>query len=122
MTETNFAVPPGDVLAEWLDENDMTQTELAARLGRSVKHVNQVVNGVASLTSDVARELDTVTTIPAKFWLRMENTYRLDKARIEQEPISEDDAAWLALMPHTDLRKRTRISATARDKPRLLHP
>ena len=44
---TNYAVPPGATLAEWLKGASLAQGALAARLGRSTKMVNQLINGVA---------------------------------------------------------------------------
>jgi HTH-type transcriptional regulator/antitoxin HigA len=45
-----YAVPPGETIADLLEEHGMTQTELAQRLGVTLKHVNQVVNGGASIS------------------------------------------------------------------------
>ena len=46
----NYAVAPGDYLAEWMEEQGMTQGEVAARLACSRKQVNEVVNGRAPVT------------------------------------------------------------------------
>lgn len=43
----DWASPPGDTLAELLEERSMTQTELAERLGVSLKHVNRIIKGAA---------------------------------------------------------------------------
>src|SRR4051794_5416372 len=49
----DWASPPGDTLAALLEERSMTQTELAGRLGVTLKHVNRVVKGVASISADL---------------------------------------------------------------------
>ena len=38
-----YAVPPGETVIDLLEEQAMTQTELAKRLGVALKHVNQIV-------------------------------------------------------------------------------
>ena len=43
----DHAIPPGDTLREALDAIDMAQAELARRADLSVKHVNQIVLGLA---------------------------------------------------------------------------
>ena len=50
--EPDYAVPPGRTLQETIDALEMDQRELAKRTGLSVKHVNQVIEGVASITQD----------------------------------------------------------------------
>jgi HTH-type transcriptional regulator/antitoxin HigA len=35
----DYIPPPGDTLADLLEEQEMTQTELARRLGVSLKHL-----------------------------------------------------------------------------------
>lgn len=104
--EKDYAVAPGRMLDEWLDENNMTQTELARRLGCSVKHVNQVVNGVASLSPTFALELEQVTQVPARLWSNMESNYRTDMARLARQANEADALAFLKAMPMKDLRQR----------------
>ena len=68
--------PPGETLVEWLDEHGMTQVELAARLGLSAEHVNQIANGSAAITTRTALGLEQVTRVPASLWSNLELNYR----------------------------------------------
>ncbi len=68
--------PPGETLQELLDEKSLTQAALAERLGRSLKHINEVVKGKASITSDLAIDLERVLGTPSRFWLNREAAYR----------------------------------------------
>lgn len=104
--EKDYAVAPGRMLDEWLDENDMTQTELARRLGCSVKHVNQVVNGVAALSPTFALELEQVTRVSARLWSNMEANYRIDMARLVRQANEDEALAFLRTMPVSEMRKR----------------
>ena len=113
---SNYAVPPGATLAEWLDEHGMSQGNLAQRIGRSTKMINQVINGVAPILASTALDLETVTGIPARLWLALEANYQEDRARLAAANHSEADLAWLNEIPVAELRKRGYISAKARDK------
>lgn len=113
---SDYAVPPGETLAEWLDEHDMSQGQLANRVGKSAKHVNQIVNGIAPITPRTALDLETVTGIPARFWLAREAQYQEDRVRLQRSNLLEENLAWLQEIPVAELRKRGFIAAKARDK------
>ncbi len=57
--QPDVVLPPGDTLAEVLEESNMTQAELAKRTGLSTKHINQIVNGSAPITPETALLLET---------------------------------------------------------------
>ncbi|MGN6686420.1 MAG: ImmA/IrrE family metallo-endopeptidase [Actinomycetales bacterium] len=117
---TNYAVPPGETLAEWLDERDMSQGQLAQRLNRSTKHVNQIVNGVAPILPSTAIDLEFVTGIPARFWLAREAAYREDLERIKRSEEIGESVEWLSEIPVKDLRRLGFVSAPAGDKAALV--
>ncbi|MFL6090444.1 MAG: HigA family addiction module antitoxin [Aeromicrobium sp.] len=85
MTATNYAVPPGAYLEEWIEEHGLSQQAVADLLGCSRKQVNEIVNGRAPVTSETALRLERVVSIPADAWLRYEATYQADRARIAAE-------------------------------------
>jgi addiction module HigA family antidote len=82
---TNYAVAPGGYLAEWIEDEGLTQGEVATRLGCSRKQVNEVVNGHAPVTADFALRLERLTDIPADAWLRYETRYRTELGRLRDE-------------------------------------
>jgi HTH-type transcriptional regulator / antitoxin HigA len=102
----DWASPPGDTLANLLDERSMTQTELAERLGVSLKHVNRVVKGVASMSAELALGLEKVFGAPASFWMTREAHYQADKARQEQRLDFGRALDWASRFPLNELRKR----------------
>ena len=61
MTESlfvkNWASPPGDTIQDALEELGMNQRDLAARLGVTPKHVNDLIKGRANITADIAVRL-----------------------------------------------------------------
>src|SRR3954453_10784741 len=105
----SYAIPPGDTIADLLEEHEMTQTELARRLGVTLKHVNQVVNGSASISAELALGLEKVFRVPADFWLNRESLYRGDLARQSEAKELESHLDWAKCFPLKDLKKRGHI-------------
>src|SRR3954453_16642078 len=101
----DYAVPPGATVADLLDEREMTQTDLARRLGVTLKHVNQVVNGGASISAELALGLEKVFRVPAPFWLNRESLYQVDMARREEERDLVSHIEWARKFPIKDLKK-----------------
>lgn len=102
----DWASPPGDTLSDLLDEQAMTQTELADRLGVTLKHVNRVVKGAASVSAELALGLEKVFGAPAAFWMTREAHYQADKARQEQRPALLEGLGWARKFPIIEMRKR----------------
>ncbi len=76
---------PGETLLETLETISMSQTELAKRMGRPVKTINEIIQGKASITPETALQLEQVLNIPASFWLKREQQYRESLARLDEE-------------------------------------
>ena len=110
----SYISPPGETIADLLDEREMTQTELAERLGVTLKHVNQVVNGGASISAELALGLEKVFRVPAQFWLNRESLYQADIARRDEEKELESHIDWAKKFPITDLKKGGFLSREAR--------
>jgi addiction module HigA family antidote len=84
--------PPGDSLADILEERNMSQAELAARLGRSEKTISEIIQGIAPITPDIAAGLELVLGAPARFWNERERRYREHLAsHKEYDSVSKQD-------------------------------
>jgi HTH-type transcriptional regulator/antitoxin HigA len=104
--EPSQATPAGASLRATLTKLGMTQADLAARTGLSLKHINQVVQGVAPLTHETALLLEKVTGVPARIWNALEANYRDRLARTEDQRKLENDARWLREIPVKELVNR----------------
>ena len=109
------AAPPGRTLQETIDSLGMDQRELAQRTGLSVKHVNQVIKGVATLTPDTAFRLERVTGVPAALWNNLEANYQTHQMRAAQRSHTQSPSvlAWLKTIPTKELIRRGKISGSA---------
>lgn len=114
--EPDYVVTPGDTLAEWLEERQMTQAELASRINISEKALSQIITGVASLTRATAAKLELVTGISARTWNNLESLCQDDRDRLAERAALERHAGWLAEMPVAALRKMGILTAVSRDK------
>ncbi|MDE0320735.1 MAG: ImmA/IrrE family metallo-endopeptidase [Acidimicrobiaceae bacterium] len=104
--EPDIVYAPGETLIEWLDEHGMTQTDLAARMGLSAKHVNQIAKGAAPVTTETALGLEQVTRVPAAFWNNLELNYRAHLTRCAELERLAQDVDWLDELPVAQLVKR----------------
>lgn len=118
--ERDYIVSTGDHIDGWLLENNMTQAELARRLGVSQKHVSELVSGKAPLSHSVACNLEIVTGTPAEIWMRIESSYRQSLARQEKRAQFNNEGHLAESFPLSYMRKNGLISATKREPGRLV--
>ena len=69
---------PGEMLfEEFVKPLELTQTELARRLGVSYPRLNEIIKGRRSVTPDTALRLSRVLGMPADFWLGLQQDWDL---------------------------------------------
>ena len=82
MSETNYAVAPGEYLQEWMDEYGCTREQAAEQMSVYVHEVDRIVAGTEQVTDLVAVRLEYLTGIPRSIWERQEAQYRADLKRL----------------------------------------
>ncbi len=102
----DYAVPPGWVLQEWLEVEEISQAEFARRCGRSPKLISEIISGKAPLEPATALEIEKVLGVDAGVWLGIESAYRLREARLTEAKNAGSAADWLKSFPVSDLVKR----------------
>jgi HTH-type transcriptional regulator/antitoxin HigA len=111
--EPDSVAPPGETLAEVLEDRNMSQVDLANRTGLSTKHVNQIISGGAPITSETALLLEKVTRVPARLWNGLESNYRDHLSRLKEETELLADEDWLTELPIKQLIKRGYLVSTS---------
>jgi HTH-type transcriptional regulator / antitoxin HigA len=101
--QPDWVQTPGEILTEALQERDMTQSDLARRMGRPIKTINEIVNGKAAITPETAIQLELTLGISAAFWNSLEGTYRAQLARLRSEEELGQYAKWASSFPVKDL-------------------
>lgn len=76
--------PPGEFLRDELDARGWQVGEFAEILGRSTRHVSEIVNGKRGITPTAALEFSAALGTSAAFWLNLDAAYQLSRS----EPIS----------------------------------
>jgi HTH-type transcriptional regulator / antitoxin HigA len=117
--QPNFVTPPGDTLAELLEEKGMTQSELAQRMKRPLKTINEIIRGKKELTAETAVQLERVLGAPAQFWLNREQRYREYLARQTADTELQLQQSWLDLFPIRDMQAKGWLPRS-QNRPELL--
>lgn len=95
-----IAVPPGDTIKENMIFLGMKQEELAARLGITPKHLSNILNGSAPITYETALKLESVIGPSAQFWMNLETSYQLAKARLARQKEDNSELEILKKIPY----------------------
>ena len=83
MSDWTAPIHPGEILADELQEVDMTAVELANRIGVPNNRVYLILQGRRSITADTALRLGKFFNTGPEFWLNLQKAYELDVARQE---------------------------------------
>lgn len=68
--------PPGETIADLIEEYEWTQSDLAIRLGFSEEYIDRLISGKAPITEETAIKLASLLGSSASFWLNREAQYR----------------------------------------------
>ncbi len=119
----DWVSPPGDTIADLMEERGWPQAELAVRLGYTTKHVSQLINGKAAVTEDTALRLERVLGGGAAFWLAREAQFRAQRARLAAAGRFSEWTGWLNKLPVKELMQEGAIPKKrmdAKGKPDLV--
>lgn len=97
--QPDFVSAPGETLSETLEAKEMDQSELAKRMGRSPKLINEIIKGKAPITPETAIQLERVLGVPARFWNTRERHYREYLASKAESDRLQTQVAWLQTIP-----------------------
>ena len=77
-------IHPGEHLAEFLEELDITQYRLAKTIHVHQRRINEIVHGRRAITADTAVRLGRALGTSAAFWLNLQRRYDI---RIAEDAI-----------------------------------
>ncbi len=101
----DYVSPPGETLIDALEERGMRQKELAERMNRPEKTINEIVKGKNAITPETALQLEKVLGIPANFWIQREAHYQEFLARVREKESLEESIAWLDSLPINQMKR-----------------
>ncbi len=97
--QPDYAIHPGETLAETLEELGMSQAELALRMGRPLQMISEIIQGKKAITAQSALQLERATGVPANFWNSSQRNYEATLARLEEERELVPARSWLKQFP-----------------------
>lgn len=115
----DWVVAPGEILLESLEERGLSQAELARRMDRPVKTINEIVKGKAAITAATAIQLERALGIDASMWVGLESKYRQSLARAEDLASLGEEKSFLKRFPMKDLIARGLVDKEASDAERV---
>jgi addiction module HigA family antidote len=85
-----IAVHPGEILQEILEQNQLTQSQVAQRLCMAQSKINEICRGKRGVTPDMAMRLGKLFRQSPLFWLNLQKNWELSQL---------DEAAYATIEP-----------------------
>jgi antitoxin HigA-1 len=82
-------IHPGEILADELEELEMTAAELARILRVPTNRITQIISGKRAITADTALRLGKWLGTGPELWLNLQQSYEL---RLAQQTLEEEIA------------------------------
>ena len=74
-------IHPGEHLAEFLEELEISQYRLATAIHVPPRRINEIVHGRRAVTADTALRVGKALGTTPEYWLNLQRMYDLDLAR-----------------------------------------
>lgn len=105
MFQPYWASPPGDTMADILEERNLSPIKFSDQIGYTVGHTNDLLHGNLPITIEIAQQLERILGVSATFWMNRESQYREDIARLQIKLPGSMDEGWLNELPVKDMIK-----------------
>ena len=99
----DYVIHPGEYLEEVLEAREIKKNDLSERIGVSVKHISQIINKQALLTSELSLQLERTLGISANIWNGLSSGYSLYEARQKEQEQLKHNTEWVKKFPIKDL-------------------
>lgn len=95
----NWSSAPGDTIIDILSERNLSKLEFARQMGNSI-NVDELLEGRATITIAVARQLEQILGASIEFWMSRDFQFRQDVIRLQKS-----DQEWIEQLPLGDMIK-----------------
>ncbi|MEK7570432.1 MAG: HigA family addiction module antitoxin [Patescibacteria group bacterium] len=96
-------IPPGETLNAVLKERGISQAELANRMQRPKKFINEIIHAKAAITPETALQLEVVLGVPSRFWNSLESSYRDILIREDEKNIKSKEVDAGKQFPYAEM-------------------
>jgi HTH-type transcriptional regulator/antitoxin HigA len=86
-------------MVETMELKGISQPNLAMRMDRPLKTINEIIKAKTAITPETAIQLELVLGIEAKFWLEREKNYRLELSEIEHAEALLNTKEFIVIFP-----------------------
>lgn len=120
-----YPVHPGGLIGDEIKERGVSQKDFARKIGMQPSQLSAIIHGARSITPAVAAKLESgFENIPAGFWLRLQEKYKVDLQRFKLKPLDlvsgyvPDSGVGMATLaePEVEYVERLRFSITVPEK------
>ena len=80
----------GSYLKDYLEYNNISQSEFAMRMGTTQKHMNELLNGKTNITLEMAANIERLTGINSNFIINIENDRKMKEKILEKFTTEEN--------------------------------
>ena len=99
--EPDWVSPPGDTIADILEENAYSHAEFADRMGQTQKWVHDLLRSKVPISRETAGKLELVLGSKSEFWIARDVQYRKLLSQLDApDPLDSD---WLKELPVEDM-------------------
>lgn len=97
-----FAIHPGEVLKDELESREIKQKDFAELTGLLPSQLNEILNGKRGINADYALVIGKALGMDPVIWLKLQNNYELDKAKLNDKTRKRLDAIgqWQMVQPY----------------------
>ena len=78
-------IHPGEMIKDEIEYRGISPKELAVLMGKSSIDVENVLNGLADVTTDFSNSLERALGIDARLWINLQNSYERHKKYLEEK-------------------------------------
>lgn len=104
--QPDYAVPPGWILEEHLQVQEISHAKFARRCDRSPKLISEIIAGKAPIEPETARQFEKVLGVKDYIWMRIETDYQLHKTKQNEAKNQKLTAEWVKSFPIKELINR----------------
>jgi plasmid maintenance system antidote protein VapI len=99
----DWVSPPGDTIADILEERSYSQLEFAQRMGHTLKLANKLLKSRVPISNETAQKLELVLGATADFWMARDTQYRGTIAHVSSDVERTAQETWLKELPVKDM-------------------
>lgn len=99
----DYCESPGDMLADVLEFENLTQEQLAMRVGVPAKRISEIIHAKAKITPELALSFECVLKVPSSSWLNAESIWQEYLARKEMLARQEEERSFVKNFPIAEM-------------------